>query len=212
MTKRIEIDALKARWVAEALVAADRAFAEISPTAAYQGKPPPFPFASPFGEHEGYADFRYLPLGVSPAYRTIERADLTGATDGRNGQLGRCTLIDCRLDKASMETNLGEKIYRCSFTSAKLTHTTLYGDFVDCDFSRCDLSYSGGGQLKFIRCKFDGAKFVGARFQWCLFDQCSWDEAKIGNAAFARARFIGSWPTAEQLRDAMTPGATFDSR
>jgi len=210
MTGRHEIAALRARWLAEALAAADRAFAKMDAVAAYQGKPPPYPFVSPFGEHEGLADFRYLPLGVSPAYRTIERADLTGATDERNGQLGRCALIDCRLDKASMETNLGDKVHRCSFVAAKLTHTTMRGEFVDCDFSRCDLSYSGGGQLKFIRCNFSGAKFVGARLQLSRFEQCCWDGASIGNAAFARAHFIGSWPTSEQLGDAMTPGAVFD--
>lgn len=210
MSGRNEIAALKARWVAEALAAADRAFAEMDPVAAFQGKLPRNPFISPFGEHDGYADFRYLSLGVTPAYRTIERADLTGATDARNGQLARCTLIECRFDKASMETNLGEKVQRCSFVAAKLTHTTLRGEFVDCDFSRCDLSYSGGSQLKFTRCRFVGAKFVGARIQRSRFEDCCWEDAKIGNAAFAHAHFVGKWPTPEQLRDAMLPGAVFD--
>lgn len=210
MSGRNDIASLKARWEVDALAAADRAFAEMDPVAAFQGKPPPYPFTSPFGEHDGYADFRYLSLGVSPAYRTIQRADLTGATDVRNGQLGRCTLIDCRLDKVSMETNLGEKVHRCSFVAAKLTHTTLRGEFVDCDFSRCDFSYSGGSQLKFVRCRFVGAKFAGARIQRSRFEHCRWEDARIGNAAFAHAHFVGNWPTPEQLRNAMTPGAVFD--
>jgi len=210
MSGRKEITALKARWSPEALAAADRAFAKMDPVAAYQGKPPPHPFVSPFGEHEGRADFRYVSLGVIPFYRTIERADLTGATDARNGQLC-CSLIDCRLDRASMETNLGEKtVRRCTFLRAKFTHTTLRDEFVDCDFDSCNLSYAGGGQLKFTRCNFSGVKFVGARLQRSVFDHCIWDGAKIGNAAFAHGRFIGGWPSDEQLMDAMIPGAKFE--
>ena len=211
MSAHKETAALKSRWTAQSLSDADRAFSKMDPVAAYQGKPPPYLFVSPFGEHEGYADFRYLPLGATPAFRTIGRADLTGATDGRNGQLGRCTLIDCKLDRASMETNLGEKIHRCSFVRAKFTHTTLRGEFVDCDFSHCDLSYSLGGQLKFVRCNFSNAKFVGARFQHSYFENCTWDGAKIGNAAFGHGRFIGGRPSVEQLADAMVPGAVFES-
>lgn len=211
MTGRKEIAALKARWTPEALAKADQAFARMDPVASYQGKPPPYPFVSPFGEHEGYADFRYLPLGVTPAYRSIERADLTGATDARNGQLGLCRLVDCKLDGAAMETNLGDKLVSgCSFVRAKFTHTTFRGEFVDCDFSRCDLSHSGGGQLKFVRCNFGEAKFVGARFQRCIFESCQWLGAKVGNAAFAHARFIGGHPSEVQLADAMIPGAVFE--
>lgn len=205
-----EIAGLKARWTTDALAASDRAFSKMDPVAAYQRRPPPYPFLSPFGECNGYADFRYLPMGVIPANRTIERADLTGATDARNGQLGRCTWIECIFDRASMETNLGDRAHRCSFVRARLTHTTLRGEFVDCDFSGSDLSYSGGGQLKFIRCNFNGAKFTGSGFDYCSFDGCTWDGAKIGNAAFAHCRFIGGRPNAEQLVDAMTPGASFD--
>ncbi len=210
MSAHKETAALKARWAAQELSDADRAFSKMDPVAAYQGKPPPHPFVSPFGTHEGYVDFRYLPLGAIPAYRTIERADLTGVTDARGGQLC-CTLIDCRIDRASMETNLGDKkIHRCSFVRAKFAHTTLRGEFVDCDFSHCDLSYSGGGQIKFIRCNFTNAKFVGARFQHSYFENCIWAGAKIGNAAFAHGRFIGGRPSVEQLADAMVPGAVFE--
>jgi len=211
MSTRKEITALKARWTAQALSDADRAFSKMDPVAAYQGKPPPYPFSSPFGTHDGYVDFRYLPLGAVPAFRTIERADLSGATDDRRGQLGRCTLIDCKLDRASMETNIGEKIHHCSFVRAKFTHSTLRGEFVDCDFSHCDLSYSGGGQIKFVRCNFTNAKFFGGGFDYCQFDHCIWDGAKIGNAAFAQGRFIGGRPSAEQLADAMIPGAVFEN-
>ncbi|MBK7144298.1 MAG: pentapeptide repeat-containing protein [Xanthomonadales bacterium] len=210
MSAHRETAALKSRWTAQALSDADRAFAKMDPVAAYQGKQPPYPFVSPFGTHEDYADFRCLPLGAIPANRTIERADLTGATDARGGQLC-CALIECRVDRASMETNLGEKrIHRCSFVRTKFTHSTLRGEFVDCDFSCCDLSYSGGSQLKFVRCNFANAKFVGARFQHSYFENCTWDGAKIANAAFGHGRFIGGRPSAEQLADAMVPGAVFE--
>ncbi len=210
MSGRKEITALKARWSPEALAAADRAFAKMDPVAAYQGKPPPHPFVSPFGEHEGRADFRYVSLGVIPFYRTIERADLTGATDARNGQLC-CSLVDCRLNQASMETNLGQKVVRdCNFARSKFTHTSFRGEFVDCDFDHCDLSYARSAQAKFIRCNFSGVKFIGSGFDYCRFENCRWDGAKIGNAAFAHGRFIGGRPSDEQLKDAMTPGAKFE--
>jgi uncharacterized protein YjbI with pentapeptide repeats len=211
MTRRSEVAALKARWTAEALAAADLAFCKMDPVAAFQRKPPPHPFVSPFGEHEGRADFRYVSLGATPSNRTIERADLTGSTDSRGGQLC-CSLVDCLLDRASMETNLGGRgVTRLSsFVRAKFTHTTFRGMFIECDFSHCDLSYSGGGQVAFVSCRFVGAKFVGSGFDFCRFEHCAWEGAKIGNAAFAHAHFVGNWPTPEQLRDAMTPGAVFD--
>lgn len=109
-----------------------------------------------------------------------------------------------------METNLGEKILRCSFVRAKFSHTTFRGEFVDCDFTKCDLSYSLGGQLKFVRCNFSEAKFVGARFQHSVFENCTWTGAKIGNAAFSRGKFIGGRPSPEQLTDAMYPSAVFE--
>jgi len=210
MSTRTEIAALKVRWTPEALSAADRAFTRMDPVASYQGRPPPHPFVSPFGEHKGRADFRYLPLGVIPAYRRFEQADLTGATDERNGQLC-CSLIDCLVDRASMETNLGEKLVQnTSFVNAKFSHTSLRGQFIDCDFSNTNLTYSGAAQGKFTRCNFSGAKFVGARLQYCLFDNCIWTDAKLGNVAFGNGRFIGSCPSADQLADAMYPKATFE--
>jgi uncharacterized protein YjbI with pentapeptide repeats len=201
---------LKERWTVEALAAADRAFMKMDPVAAYQGKPPLHPFVSPFGEHEGRADFRYLPLGVIPAYRRIERADLTGSTDARNGQLC-CSLVDCVLDRSSMETNLGDKtVQNCTFVRSKFTHTSLRGEFVECNFSHCSLSYARSAQAKFVRCRFAGANFVGSGFDYCVFDDCSWESARVGNAAFPHCRFIDRWPTPEQFADAMIPGARFE--
>lgn len=210
MTRRSDVSVLKARWTPDALAAADRAFARMDPVAAHQGRAPPFPFVSPFGEYEGRADFRYLPLGATPKHRTIERADLTGATDDRNGQLF-CSFVDCVLDRVSMETNLGDKLIKnSSFVKSRLSHTTLRGEFVDCDFSNADLTYSGSAEAKFIRCDFSGAKFKGSGFDYCLFDHCTWTDAKIANASFYFGRFLGSRPTDEQLADAMCPRATFE--
>jgi|CXWL01.1.fsa_nt_gi uncharacterized protein YjbI with pentapeptide repeats len=207
---RQEIAALKARWTVEALTAADRAFVKMDPVAAYQGKPPPYPFESPFGKYDGRADFRYYSLGQIPFNRILEHGDFTGATDDRNGQLC-CSLVNCRLDRASMETNLGNKIVQgCTFVRAKFTHTSLRGEFIDCDFSDCDLSHSRSAQAKFIRCNFSGTKFVDAGFDYCIFDNCLWSGARIGNGAFPYGKFIGSWPEKEQLANAMIPSATFD--
>lgn len=70
---------LKTRWTADLLTVADQAFSGMDALAAHQGKPPPFPFLSPFGEFEGRADFRHVRLRETPTFRTIENADLTGA-------------------------------------------------------------------------------------------------------------------------------------
>lgn len=210
MSLRAEIAALKARWTPDALAVADRSFARMDPVAAYQGRPPPYPFVSPFGEYEGRTDFRYLPLGAIPMYRRIERADLTGATDERNGQLS-CSLIDCRLDRASMETNLGDKLVQStSFANAKFSHTSIRGDFVDCDFTQANLTYSRSGQGKFLRCNFSDTKMKGGGFDFCLFDHCIWRGARLGNVAFPKCRFVGTRPSDEQLLDAMYPGALFE--
>jgi len=207
---RKELAALGARWEAQdALQAADRAFKRMDPVAAYQGRPPPFPLASPFGEHEGRMDFRCLPLGEIPAYRTLERVDLTRATDARRGQLGQATWIDCLFDRVAMETNCGKSFVRCSFHRAKLSHSSLAGEFIDCDFTGADLSYTLAVEVRFTGCRFDAAKFMGARWPRAHFENCSFTDAKIGSAVWAHARFVGGRPSDAQLASAMVPRAVF---
>jgi uncharacterized protein YjbI with pentapeptide repeats len=179
--------------------------------AAYQGKPPPWPLQSPFGLAQGYLDFRCLPLGVIPRHRRLEKVDLSGATDERGGQLHECTMIDCKLDRVSMETNLGKHFERCSFLGARFSHSTWRGVFIECDFTRCDLSRSLGSQLKFVRCVFKDAKLLSLRFHYSTFDNCIWEGAKFGAAGLNKPRFIGTKPSEEQLHRASTPGMTFEA-
>ncbi len=210
MASRSEIEALRTRWIAEALASADKALAPMDAVAAYQGRPPPSPLLSPFGLHAGYIDFRSLPLGVIPANRRLEKVDFSGVTAERRGQLHECTMLDCKLDGANMETNLGKHFERCSFVGARFRHSSFRGTFVDCDFTRADLSRSLGSELKFIRCVFKDAKLAAVRFQYSVFDNCTWDGAKFGAAGLAKARFVGTTPTPEQLQRALTPGMTFE--
>lgn len=213
MDSRKELVALRARWEAQgALQAADRAFKRMDPVAAYQGRPPPFPLVSPFGEHEGRRDFRCLPLGEIPAYRTFERVDLTGATDARRGQLGQATWVDCLFDRVAMETNCGKSFVRCRFRRAKLSHSSLAGEFIACDFTGADLSHTRAAEVRFTDCRFDAANLVDASWLRTHFLNCSFTDAKIGNAAWAHVRFVGGRPNDEQLASAMAPHAVFVDR
>jgi len=205
-----DVKQLKARWDVAALAEADRAFVRMDAVAAYQGKPPPFPFLSPFGEHEGRADFRCFPFGTHPVNRLFERVDLSGATNERRGQLAQCCWVDCRFDRIAMETNLGQSFLRCSFVRAKLGYATLHGDFDRCDFSHADLSRSGGGGLRFADCNFDSATLVGANWQRARFERCMFGKARIGNASFAHAKFVGGRPDDTQLAMALVPGVVFE--
>lgn len=211
MATRAEQAALRLRWEAQdALQAADRAFKRMDPVAAYQGRPPPFPLVSPFGEHEGRLDFRCLPLGEIPAYRTFEHVDLGGATDARRGQLGQATWIDCVFDGVAMETNCGKSFRRCGFRRARLSHSSLVGEYLDCDFTGADLSYTLAVEVRFQGCRFDAAKFAGARWDRILFEDCSFADTRIGSAAWAHAHFKGSRPSDAQLASAMLPHVIFE--
>jgi len=120
-------------------------------------------------------------------------------------------LIDCRLDRASIATNLREKLLqRTSFISEKFSLTSLRGEFTDCDFTNANLTCSRSAQAKYVRCNFSGAKMKGSGFNYGLFDNCIWTDAKFGNVAFGNGRFIGSRPSADQLDDAMYPKPTFE--
>lgn len=210
MKTQTGIAELKARWTDEALRAADLAFAPMDPVAAYRGAAPTHPFVSPFGEHEGRMDFRYLPLGVIPANRTIERADLSGATDARRGQLGQANFVDCLFDGAKMETNLGKSFVRCGFRRANFSRSTLRGAFEDCDFSNANFSHCGGTEVQFLRCDFTSTKMTGAALQRGVFDACIWSGAGLGNASLVHAVFRRSRPADAQMASAMVAGVRFE--
>lgn len=210
MTTQTGSAELKARWTDEVLRAADLAFAPMDPVAAYRGVPPKHPFVSPFGEHDGLADFRYLPLGVIPANRTIERADLTGATDVRRGQLGQANFVDCVFDSAKMETNLGKSFVRCTFRRANFSRSTLRGAFEECDFTAANFSHCGGTEVSFLRCDFTTTRLTGASLQRGVFDACTWSGAILGNASLAHAVFRRSRPDNAQLAGAMAPAVKFE--
>lgn len=211
MNRKGEVTILKSRWSAEALAAADKALAPMDPVAAYQGKPPPYLLESPFGLHLGYVDFRCLSLGVITTHRRLEKVDFSFATNDRGGQLHQCTFIDCKLDGAVMESNLGKHMERCSVVGARFRRSVMTGAFIDCDFTACDLSRSMGSELKFVRCVFKDAKLAAAAFEYSLFDNCTWEGAKFGAAGLTKARFIGTRPSDEQLERALTPGMSFES-
>jgi uncharacterized protein YjbI with pentapeptide repeats len=209
MTATLTAAALKARWLPEALGAADRAFSPMDALASYQGRPPPHAFASPFGQIDGYEDFRHLPLAGSPSHRRIERADLSFVTDGRRGQLANATFVDCRFDGMKVETNLGNRFERCSFERAKLSRSLLRGHYVDCNFTGADLSRCTSIETSFVRCDFTGARLVGVTWPRTLFDHCLWEDVTFGSAILTYSRFLGRWPDNHALSMALLENVDF---
>ena len=203
------ITALKARWQPDALAAADRAFSGMDPVAAYQGRPPPHPCVSPFGQVDGYEDFRHLPLSGAPSYRRIERVDLSFATDARGGQLAQATFVDCRFEQLRVESNFGNHFERCIFARARLAGSLLRGHYVDCDFRGADLSRCTSADTSFVRCNFEGARLIGVTWPRVVFEQCHWDAATFGSAILTGSRFVGRWPDARALSMALLANAAF---
>jgi uncharacterized protein YjbI with pentapeptide repeats len=113
------------------------------------------------------------------------------------GSLGT-QLTNCRFVGADLEAgNVVLSADGCDFSFCRFR--TLMGTFKECIFRNANLSKVNVRNIEFIRCDFTAANMLHFHALHGVFDRCEWKATRLGRGSFASARFLGSWPTADQL-------------
>jgi fluoroquinolone resistance protein len=138
--------------------------------------------SSPFGlTDEGLEDFRGidLPQNVRPVDIHLNRYDFSYLSAKRL-IFANSILADCRFDSSQFALGDFESCFRgVTFVRAKLKGSALGANgtrYIECDFSRTDLT---------------GMTGLGGHFQNCLFDMTKFKNAVVGGGSFESCRFAG---------------------
>ncbi len=146
-----------------------------------------------------YLDLRGLRREGGVEETTLQHIDFS-FSDWSLGwaMLYACRVEDCLFRGADLETKLDRDFIRCDFSRAKLG--TMYGQYVDCDFSFANMSRAGV-HASFVRCDFSGANLRGNRMMRCEFRDCNFTDAKFGMTSLSWSKFINSPIDPAQLDD-----------
>lgn len=107
-------------------------------------------------------------------------------------------LANCRFVGADLRAgNVVISAVGCDFSFCRFR--TLMGTFTDCIFKNADLSKANARNIQFLRCDFTAANMFHFHALHGVFNRCKWKDARLGRGSFAWSRFLGSWPTPDQL-------------
>ncbi len=158
---------------------------------------------------ESYIDLRGLSVDDFVKGAELRRVDLSYAQVARGGQLGQCTVEDCRFLSAHLDTNIGNKFARCDFAKANLKRALLYGEFADCDFSGANMAKVQGGRLRLVGCRLDQVRLDWAELQDSVFERCRFRSCSVKDASFAGARFVNCAIEGVDFSTALMDGVSF---
>lgn len=143
---------------------------------------------SPFGvTDEGLCDFRGVCVNESLHSITVENVDFT------NGHLGSGQFMGlfrrCKFVEFASDGNLGENFEDCVFHKARLNNSVFYGKFINCDFSRANLTGVRGRHIKFEGCTFEDVNLRKASFYDSHFVSCKLANCTIRSGSLAGSKF-----------------------
>ena len=158
---------------------------------------------------DGRWDLRGLRVPHGLSKKALAGVSFDHGDWGRGGGGGLSVQAsNCSFEALELNSVWG-RYENCNFRRIRMSRG-WFGEveFIDCDFSRANLSHVGGGG-RFTRCRFDGANFRGAHTGG-IFDSCTLTGARFGFGSLGRSRFIDTSLDDVDLKDTIMKGVTFE--
>lgn len=143
---------------------------------------------SPFGKTaDGYLDLRGVTINDSLHKLRFARVDFSYCMLDLGQFVSEVT--DCRFFHSTLLSFLGLRFDNCSFAKAKMTESSMQGEYHSCCFDEANLMKRTASKVHFVACSFNNSDLRKGEFYDCSFERCVFRDCKLGQGSFGGSVF-----------------------